>query len=77
MICPECGGTVGTYETRHEEKENEVYRLRKCKVCEYTFFTIEFQTEVNDEFMKVWASISRCHKNVLKAKEARKKMQGV
>ena len=59
MTCPKCGGATKVCDTRHEEKENEVFRRRVCKKCEYDFFTVEFDVETNEKMVNLWRSLSR------------------
>lgn len=40
MVCPKCGGKVLVIDTAGE-RNNTVYRRRKCTVCGHSFFTKE------------------------------------
>ena len=46
MTCPVCGARTTVIDTASADVEC-VYRMRKCKDCEYKFYTIE--TECNND----------------------------
>ena len=50
MTCPVCGEKTTVIDTESADVES-VYRLRKCKKCEYKFCTIE--TECVDDLNKL------------------------
>lgn len=59
MLCPKCGNGSRIVDTRNEPKENEVYRLHRCKSCGHVFYTVELLVEENKQFRKVWSSTHR------------------
>ena len=59
MLCPKCGGVTRVCDTRYDGKENEIFRRRACKDCSHEFFTVEFNIEANDKFIKLWKTLTR------------------
>ena len=53
MKCPKCQGAIRVTDTVSTPL-CEVYRRRKCVECDHTFFTVEFEVEQNEKFMKEW-----------------------
>lgn len=37
MKCPKCNGPLRVLDTVQNDKENEIYRARKCIECGHTF----------------------------------------
>lgn len=46
MTCPVCGEATTVVTTRREC--DAVYRYRKCKACDYTFYTAETESGSED-----------------------------
>lgn len=62
MKCPKCNSDSLVKCTRHDYKENEVFRERKCNVCGERFFTVEFPVEENEDFKKIWRQLQDKYK---------------
>ena len=58
MKCPKCEGKVKVVLTGNEDKENEIYRRRKCLDCGYGFYTIEFELDDPKDVKNLFASNS-------------------
>lgn len=71
MLCPKCQSGTYIEDNRSEPNNNEVYRLHKCKNCGHTFHTIEFEVIENEQFKKLWASISRSNKGYRSVKDVK------
>lgn len=42
MVCPNClNSQTQVYNSRHVKKNNSTWRRRRCKICNFTFTTIE------------------------------------
>ena len=52
MKCLKCGGKTMVRRTNQNEKDNEVYRKRKCLECGFKFYTIEYDVEYTGDFRK-------------------------
>lgn len=65
MLCPKCGNKAVIFDVRNDTEENEVYRHHKCTntECNNIFFSIEFQVEEDENFIKKWRSMSRGRKH--------------
>lgn len=50
MNCPKCGGKVVVTDNAHNTDTNEIYRKKKCLVCNHRFTTIEFEVEQDKKF---------------------------
>lgn len=63
MKCPkcECGESTGVLDVRHAP-DNEDYRQRKCKACNHIFYTVEFEVEPTESFMKEFSKLHRHQK---------------
>lgn len=61
MTCPVCGARTTVIDTASADVES-VYRMRKCKDCEYKFYTIEI--ECNDDNIRKIYNERRRNKNV-------------
>ena len=57
MNCPKCGGKTAV--TDGAKATDEIYRRRKCLVCDHRFFTIEYEVENDAEFYKTWTTHHR------------------
>lgn len=71
MICSECGGKVQCRDNANTDK-NEVYRKRKCLGCGRIFYTIEFEVDKDEAFMKEWRRFARDYAYRMDWKGARK-----
>lgn len=60
MVCPKCGGKTTVFNNCFNPETNEEYRRRRCKTCNYTFFTMEFEVEYTRQFDKDWVKHHRC-----------------
>ena len=56
-ICPKCQSLAKVKDTR--QGNGEIYRLRACDSCGYTFYTVEFEAEDSPELRKAWAGTSK------------------
>jgi transcriptional regulator NrdR family protein len=60
MVCPKCGSDkVPVKDNVNNTTYNEVYRKRVCAKCGNTFYTVEFEAEVNERFKDEWKQHSR------------------
>lgn len=57
MNCPKCGGKAKVLDCARSPEET--YRERKCKVCGYAFYTVEYEVENDENFHKTWAKYHR------------------
>ena len=62
MKCPKCGGRTKVIDTRYPSAD-ETLRRRDCVVCEYIFFTIEYEINDDPRFRKCWKKCSRKSKS--------------
>lgn len=58
MNCPKCGTRTYVSDVV-ATPENEKYRRRICKACGHFFYTVEFETEFNDEIHDIWVKYRR------------------
>lgn len=77
LRCPLCGNNLLCKETRTTEDNTEVYRQRYCRVCDKIYYTVEFETEANEDFFKLWHDISRWHIRDERSKEIRHQMKNM
>ena len=59
MVCPKCGGKLHTEDVRNNPETNEVYRKRRCYICDYVFFTMEFEVERDKNFLDTFTKCCR------------------
>lgn len=50
MNCPHCNTPMNAIQEVYNHDDKEMYRLRKCPYCWKEFYTVEFETELTDEF---------------------------
>lgn len=53
MTCPKCGCPAPIIDFRRN-KDNEIYRKRRCECCYSIFYTIEYEIEPDEKFFKEW-----------------------
>ena len=76
MNCPECNGKTHVLDVRHNIESNETYRKIKCNSCGFEMFSVEFEAEADDQFLKDWRKQSRGW-GTYKKKGRRRKKEGV
>lgn len=54
MTCPKCGGRTSIKDTAYNHKDREVYRKRECCDCHYVIYTMEYEIEPNEQFIRDW-----------------------
>lgn len=59
MICTRCGSKIGVLNTIKNTGVNEVYRLRKCRGCGYTFYTLEYEIKLNAQLAEQLRELDR------------------
>jgi transcriptional regulator NrdR family protein len=59
MKCPECGGKFGVIDYSVNDKNLEIYRKKACHSCGYTIFTVEYETELDDNYKRNWTKYYR------------------
>ena len=59
MNCPKCDHKVRVIDTTTNFVDNEIYRIRKCPSCGHTYYTIEFEADMDDQFKKNWVKYNR------------------
>lgn len=69
MYCPLCGGKTGVCENVLNDKENEMYRRRKCKECGHKFYTLEFVVPDYNVLRDTYNLYLSKHRENLKTKE--------
>ena len=74
MVCPKCGGKIRVTDTFPTEN-NEIYRHRKCDVCCYSFYTVEFEVEYSEQLGREIYNTPRAtkHRNKRKAVSEKQK----
>lgn len=65
MICPNCNGKTAVVDNSHDSSNNVDYRKRKCKSCNYIFYTIEEKVEYDEYVKEVY---NRYNRNNYRAK---------
>jgi transcriptional regulator NrdR family protein len=60
MNCQKCGEKTLVKDCVHTNEEN--YRRRMCGSCGRVFYTIEFEVEQNEEFVRQWNNNYRKNK---------------
>ena len=63
LYCPKCGDETRVVDNA-ESPENEVFRHRKCKSCNHTFYTMECEVETTGQFLTEWRE---CHRTTKRA----------
>lgn len=53
MLCPKCKGKLGVIDNVNAP-DNELYRLRRCKECGHTIYTIEYEADADKYFLNRW-----------------------
>ena len=53
-------------DTVHNPDDNEVYRCRWCAACREKFYTVEYETDKDDYFMKQFHHYHRTRKYRMK-----------
>ena len=53
MNCPNCGGKVAVIDTT-STPDGEIYRKRKCRECNYVFYTVEIEVEFDEAVRDAW-----------------------
>lgn len=53
MICPSCSGKLRVIDMVRDT--DDVYRRRKCTVCQRFVYTKETEVEHDAEFKNIWA----------------------
>ena len=66
MKCPKCNGPLRVLDTVQNDRENEIYRARKCIECGHTFFTVEYEVIENQRFAEDWAEGHRARNKYYK-----------
>ena len=61
MTCPVCGERSKVVD--NVDCVDEYYRKRKCTSCGYTFYTVEYETDYNEEVKEMWNKYHRSSKN--------------
>lgn len=41
MVCYKCGGETEVFNSRNQKRNNQIWRRRKCKTCNFSFTTHE------------------------------------
>lgn len=59
MVCPECGGKTTVFDSSFNPETNEYSRRRRCLVCNFKFFTMEFEIEWTEQFEEDWVKNHR------------------
>ena len=63
MKCPECKGKLKVLDIVHDEENLETYRLKKCKECGHSLYTIEMEVLcVDEKFKRTWKRNHRYNK---------------
>lgn len=53
MVCPECNGKLRVIDMVRDTQD--VYRRRKCTVCNRLIYTLESEVEPSAEYRNNWA----------------------
>lgn len=61
MECPKCKSNTGVTRIVYNPYQRETYRYRYCKRCNYSFYTVEFEVEVNERFQADWKKHLNAH----------------
>ena len=59
MICIKCNEKLYVKDVRPDHDTGEIYRLYKCKQCGATMYTIEFETDKDNNMVKTWRKLNR------------------
>ena len=60
MYCPKCGNKAAVNDRRPNKiNPAEVFRKHICNYCKHIFYTVEFEIEPTEKFIKEWKSSSR------------------
>lgn len=59
MYCPYCSSKTTVLDDVLYEKENELYRKRRCPSCGFIFHTCEMTIEETEEFKNIWKESHR------------------
>lgn len=54
MECPKCKGKTAVFRTVYNPWQQETYRHRYCKDCDYMFYTVEYEIEETEKFKADW-----------------------
>ena len=63
MKCPKCKGKLLVLDNVNDEENFETYRLKKCRECGHSLYTVESEVFVNESFKSAWRKNYRKHKN--------------
>lgn len=58
MRCPKCEGKLAIKDNVRS-LHDELFRKRVCEKCGHTLYTVEFEVEANEKFMKEWRKCYR------------------
>jgi transcriptional regulator NrdR family protein len=62
MKCPVCGADSRIIKNL-ANSDNDTFRLRQCRECSNTFYTIEFVIEDTDQFKHEWNKLLAKERN--------------
>ena len=67
--CYCCGEKLVTVNTVQNTKDEETYRLKRCKKCGHEEYTVEFEVEDNRKFRDEWNKWIRMRTNEYRNKD--------
>lgn len=62
MVCPKCGNEVRVVDTIHNDRDNVIYRVRRCMSCRQNIYTAEIEVELNSTLRQTLTEYHRLYK---------------
>ena len=58
MLCPSCGELLRARECKCDYENCEIYKYRVCSTCGYEMYTVEYEVDADEAFLKHWEELT-------------------